>query len=145
MINLIEKLKNDHAHGSKANEGVALANALPASIPTTVIVDALADPLMSQCDCVLLGADAIDCHGNIVNKIGSRLLALSARDHGIPVICLAESMKMLPANSVTLLSAERHSAAELGHRLNANIVEYFEVIENSLLAKIISDKNTSPS
>ncbi len=125
------------------NEGVALAKSLPAPIRTTVIVDALADALMPQCDCVLLGADALDRHGNIVNKIGSRLLALSAKDHGVPVICVVESMKMLPRGSVTSLSAEAHDGAELGHKLNANIAvinQYFEVIEKRLLTKIISDK-----
>ena len=129
------------------NEGVALANALPASVHPTVIVDALADAFMPQCDCLLLGADAMDRHGNIVNKIGSRLLALSAKDHGVPVICLAEAMKIIPHNSVTSLSAELHAGTELGHRLNTNIAvtnQYFEVIEKRLLTKIISDKNTSP-
>lgn len=124
-------------------EGAALANVLSASINTTIIVDALADRAINQCDCILLGADAIDKHGNIVNKIGSRLLALSAKDHGIPVICLAESMKIIPEISITSLSEEFHSPTELGHTLNKNISvsnQYFEVIENRLLSKIISDE-----
>ena len=125
------------------NEGVALANALSTSINTTIIVDALTDTVMNQCDCVLLGADAMDKHGNILNKIGSRLLALSAKDHGVPVICLAEAMKIHPKKRVTSLSAEFHSASELGHLLNKNISvtnQYFEVVENSLLSTIISDQ-----
>ena len=124
------------------NEGVTLANALSTSINTTVIVDTLADTVMNQCDCIFLGADAMDKHGNIFNKIGSRLLALSAKDHGVPIICLAESMKIIPQNSITSLSGEFHSPAELGHTLNNTVSvtnQYFEVIENRLLSKIISD------
>ena len=125
------------------NEGVTLANALSAFLDTTIIVDTLADRVMNQCDCVFLGADAIDSRGNIVNKIGSRLLALSAQDHGIPVICLAEAMKIHPEKRVAALPEEFHCAAELGHTLNADISvtnQYFEVIEHRLISKIISDQ-----
>jgi len=126
------------------NEGVALANALSAYLNTTIIVDALVDTVMQQCDCVLLGADAMDSRGNILNKIGSRLLALSAKDHGIPVICLAESMKIHPTNLVADLPGEFHSGAELGHTLHNDILvtnQYFEVVEKALLSKTISDQD----
>ena len=124
------------------NEGVAMANALSRDIKTTIIVDALADSVMPQCDCVILGADAIDKQGNILNKIGSRLLALSAKDHGIPVICLAEAMKVHPQYSVSHLPRESHCAAELGHTTNEKVQvlnQYFEVVENTLLTETISD------
>jgi translation initiation factor 2B subunit (eIF-2B alpha/beta/delta family) len=127
-------------------EGVALANSLSADLNTTIIVDTLADSALKQCDCLMLGADAIDKHGNILNKIGSRLMALSAKDHNIPVICLAEAMKILPEGKVASLSGEHHSATELGHMLNHNISvtnQYFEVVENELLTRIISDQETS--
>ena len=124
------------------NEGVALANAVSDSVNTTIIVDALVDTVMNQCDCVFLGADAIDQSGNILNKAGSRLIALSAQAHSVPVIGLAETMKIIHGHSVASLSGEFHAAAELGHILNNDISvinQYFEVIENRLLSKIISD------
>ena len=130
------------------NEGVAMAKALSKTIKTTVIVDALADQVMNTCDCVILGADAVDKSGNILNKIGSRLIALSAKDHGIPVICLAESMKTHPTLSVRELPAEFHSYSELGHVLNKEISvrnQYFEVVESGLISQIISDQNVSNS
>lgn len=126
-------------------EGVALANSLSADLNTTIIVDTLADSVIKQCDCLFLGADAIDKHGNILNKIGSRLMALSAKDHNIPVICLAEAMKIIPDCKVASLPEEYHSASELGHILNHNISvtnQYFEVVEKELLTQIISDQNS---
>lgn len=129
-------------------EGVTMANALSKTIKTTVIVDALADRVMDKCDCVILGADAVDKPGNILNKIGSRLIALSAKDHGIPVVCLAESMKIHPALSVWELPVEFHSNSELGHVLNKEISvrnQYFEVVESGLISQIISDNNVNNS
>ncbi len=124
------------------NEGVTMANALCKDIKTTVIADALADGVMDECNCVILGADAVDKSGNILNKIGSRLIALSAKDHGISVICLAGSMKIHPQLNVEELSGGFHSGSELGHVLNKNVSirnQYFEIVESGLITKIISD------
>lgn len=125
------------------NEGAALANALTPYIHTTLIVDALADSIVRQCDCVFLGADAMDKQGYVLNKIGSRLIALSAKDHGIPIICLVGSMKIHPTKRVASLPLELQPSAELGHLLNNNlsvINQYFEVVEKDLFSAIISDQ-----
>lgn len=74
-------------------EGRALARELSGDqIPVRLLVDALAGTAIDGCDRLLVGADAITRRG-IVNKIGTRLAALAARDRGVPVTVLAESSK----------------------------------------------------
>lgn len=111
-------------------------------IHTMVIADTLVDSVMDRCDCVILGADAVDTSGNIFYKIGSRMIALSAKDHEIPVICLAESMKIHPTMNVGELPGELHGDSEFGHELKKNISirnQYFEVVESNLITRLISD------
>jgi translation initiation factor 2B subunit (eIF-2B alpha/beta/delta family) len=77
-------------------EGVAMARRLAAAgIDVTLITDAQAGVFVEQSDVVLLGADAVTPDG-IVNKVGSRLLALAARAAGVPVVAVTECLKVSP-------------------------------------------------
>jgi translation initiation factor 2B subunit (eIF-2B alpha/beta/delta family) len=76
-------------------EGVALARALAAAgaRDVTVITDAQAAAFLGSVDLVLLGADALSEAG-AVNKVGSRLIALAAREEGVPVYACCDSGKI---------------------------------------------------
>lgn len=78
-------------------EGVDVAIELARNGGTvTVITDAQASVFLAQhgvIDVVLLGADAIGGDG-VVNKCGSRMLALMAKAAGVPVYVLADSSKI---------------------------------------------------
>ncbi|MCD6331924.1 MAG: S-methyl-5-thioribose-1-phosphate isomerase [Bacteroidales bacterium] len=62
-------------------------------IPSTLIVDSAAGHLMQQgkVDLVLVGADRIARNGDIANKIGTYLKALSAKDNQVPFWVAAPS------------------------------------------------------
>lgn len=79
-----------------ANEGRRLASQLAdAGAAVTVAVDAAAGSLLLGCDLVLLGADSVGDSG-VVNKIGSRGVALLARERGVPLYVLTDGTKLLP-------------------------------------------------
>jgi methylthioribose-1-phosphate isomerase len=56
------------------------------SIPCTVITDNMSGHMMQQgrVDVVVVGADRIAANGDVANKIGTYMLAVLAREHGIP-------------------------------------------------------------
>ncbi|MEW6689136.1 MAG: S-methyl-5-thioribose-1-phosphate isomerase [Pseudomonadota bacterium] len=55
-------------------------------IPCTLITDNVAGHLMSrgEADVVIVGADRIAANGDVANKIGTYMLAVLARRHGLP-------------------------------------------------------------
>ncbi len=63
----------------------------------TFVTDALLPSLVSECDVVLLGADAVTAD-HVVNKAGSYGLACAAKDAGKPLIVATSSLKLLPAS-----------------------------------------------
>jgi methylthioribose-1-phosphate isomerase len=55
-------------------------------IPTTVITESMAGPLMKRgdVDFIVVGADRIAANGDVANKIGTYTVALLAQAHGVP-------------------------------------------------------------
>src|SRR5215813_1849512 len=76
-------------------EGRQLAETVSrAGIHVTGIVDAAAALVMDTVDVVLVGADRVT-PGHVLNKVGTRMIALAARDLGIPVYSLADTSKFI--------------------------------------------------
>jgi hypothetical protein len=77
-------------------EGVAMAQRLAAAgLHVALITDAQAGVFVEEADVVLLGADAVTPAG-VVNKVGSKLLALAAKAAGVPVVAVTDSLKVSP-------------------------------------------------
>ncbi|MCU0799140.1 MAG: ribose 1,5-bisphosphate isomerase [Candidatus Thermoplasmatota archaeon] len=62
-------------------------------MPVTLIVDSASNSLMAEVGAVVIGADTITADGHLVNKIGTSMVALAARNAGVPVIVCAETYK----------------------------------------------------
>lgn len=78
-------------------EGVALARELAGGgLRVTLISDAQMGLFVHRCDAVVVGADAIDGEGHVVNKAGTRLAVLAAREAGVPVYGVAQTHKICP-------------------------------------------------
>ena len=78
------------------SEGIALAHTLvEAGAVVTLTSDAACASLMEEAALAIVGADAIRADGSIVNKVGTRALALAAHALGKPVYALAESLKVV--------------------------------------------------
>jgi translation initiation factor 2B subunit (eIF-2B alpha/beta/delta family) len=76
-------------------EGRTLASELAREgIRVTLIADAAVAAKIDDVDFVITGADRIS-PGLLVNKIGTRMIALAANEKGVPVYALADMSKLL--------------------------------------------------
>jgi len=66
---------------------------LDAGIKTTMIVDSAVRHFINEVDLVLVGADAITSEGNVINKIGTSMVALAAREARTPFYVVSELLK----------------------------------------------------
>lgn len=87
-------------------------------IPTTVITESMAGPLMRRgdVDFVVVGADRIAANGDVANKVGTYTVALLAQAHGVPFYVAA------PLSTIDLATAtgdaipiEQRDATEVSH------------------------------
>ena len=69
---------------------------LDMGVKTTMIVDSAVRTFLKQVDLVLVGADAITSEGNIINKIGTSLIALAAQEARVPFYVVTELLKFDP-------------------------------------------------
>jgi len=69
-------------------------------VDVTLIVDSAARYFMNKVDSVVIGADAISVNGAVVNKIGTSMLALAAKEARSRFMVAAESYKISPKTFV---------------------------------------------
>jgi translation initiation factor 2B subunit (eIF-2B alpha/beta/delta family) len=99
-------------------EGAALAGRLAArGVQVKLISDAQMATAVREVEAVLVGADAIADDGLLVNKAGTRLVGLAARDAGVPVYAACQTHKIAPPGWPIALEhqdpADVSSSAEL--------------------------------
>ena len=66
-------------------------------VPVTLIVDGAAGRYLDDVDHVVVGADSITADGAVINKIGTRSLAVTARERDTPIMVAAQTLKLDPA------------------------------------------------
>ncbi|MDI6704594.1 MAG: translation initiation factor eIF-2B [bacterium] len=113
---------------------------LELGILVTLITDAQAGYFMSDVDLVLVGADSILPNGSVVNKVGTYLLALSARDKGIPFYAACSSYKIRSDEELELEEKEGKEVMEepLPNLKVRNV--YFDITPPELIVGIITEK-----
>lgn len=70
---------------------------LELGVKTMLIVDSAARFFINQADFVIVGADAITSEGNVINKIGTSMIALAAHEARTPFYVVSELLKFDPA------------------------------------------------
>ncbi len=89
-------------------------------IPITLITDNMAGHMMQhrQIDAVIVGADRVAANGDVANKIGTYMVAVLARRHGIPfyVACPLSTIDMGIASGAEIPIEERASEEVTGFR-----------------------------
>jgi translation initiation factor 2B subunit (eIF-2B alpha/beta/delta family) len=122
-------------------EGRTLAGEMGrAGIPVTVIADAAAATALETVSLVLTGADRVT-QSNVVNKIGTRMIALAARERHVPVHVTCDSSKFLAATEFDAHSDE-HPSAELWPDAPSGIFvvnRYFEAVPLELISSIVTE------
>lgn len=87
---------------------------LKAGIKTTLIVDSAVRYFMNEVDLVVVGADALTSEGNVINKIGTSMVALAAKEARTPFYVVSELLKFDPATvSGDYEKIEERSASEV--------------------------------
>ncbi len=120
-------------------------------VPTTVITDSMAGPLMKQggIDVVVVGADRIAANGDVANKIGTYTVAMMARAHGIPFYVAAPLSTIdLATPDGDAIPIEQRSAREITHLGALQLAPdgasvwnpAFDVTPNEFVVGIITEK-----
>lgn len=88
-------------------------------IPVTLITDNMSGHLMSrgEIDAVIVGADRVAANGDVANKIGTYMIAVLARRHGIPFYVAAplSSIDARLASGAAIPIEEREASEVRGH------------------------------
>ncbi len=120
-------------------EGRDMAAALAADgIPVWLVADAALPMLVQQAAAVWLGADALTDQG-VLNKVGSYVAALAAREHGVPVWAIGVRKKLVPGSTAALAIAEM-PPAELWDAAPEGVRPrnvYFELVPSALLRGVV--------
>ena len=123
-------------------------------IPVTVITDNMAGHVMKngKVDAVVVGADRIAANGDTANKIGTYMVAVLAREHGIPFY-VAAPMSTLDLTLATgdEIPIEERDPTEVthikDHQLAPDGVDVhnpaFDITPNHLIAAIITDRGVA--
>ncbi|HIP88614.1 MAG TPA: ribose 1,5-bisphosphate isomerase [Thermococcus paralvinellae] len=93
-----------------------------AGIPVIYVVDSAARHYMKMTDKVVMGADSITANGAVINKIGTALIALAAKEHRVWVMIAAETYKF-------------HPETMLGQLVEIEMRDPYEVIPKEELEK----------
>ena len=121
------------------------------NIPFHSIADSVAASLMraGKVDFVIAGADRIAANGDTANKIGTYMLAVLAKHHGIPFAIAAPSSTLDPSlASGEEIPIEERSGQELTHSEGTQIAPSdcpvynpaFDVTPGELISGIITEK-----
>ena len=122
-------------------------------IPYEVIVDGASGQLMrsGQVEKVLFGADRVAMNGDVVNKIGTYMLALAAYDNVIPAYAVfpTSTIDSCCMDGVSIPLEQRDPGEVLGLEVqgrkvmpaSAHALNYaFDVTPNRLLAGLVTEK-----
>jgi methylthioribose-1-phosphate isomerase len=86
------------------------------NMPGTLITDSMAAYLMATrgVDCVVVGADRVAANGDTANKIGTYMLSIVAKHHGVPFFVAAPTTTLdLTMSSGTEIHVEERPAQEM--------------------------------
>jgi len=125
------------------NEGHAVAAQLSDwGVPATVITEAQIGLAMADADLALVGADTVCADGSVVNKAGTFLAALAARQQGRPFYVCCEGFKRAARNAPPPV-LEEMDPAELGAPgwLGVTVRNtYFDITPPSLVTTWITEE-----
>jgi len=113
-------------------------------IKTTFIVDSATRFFMNRVDLVIVGADAITSEGNVINKIGTSMIALLAHEARTPFYIVTELLKFDP---VTMYGdyekIEERSSGEIWKNPPKNLIirnPAFDVTRRDFIHGIICEE-----
>ena len=123
-------------------------------IPVTVITDNMAGHVMKsgKVDAVVVGADRIAANGDTANKIGTYMVAVLAKEHGIPFYVAAPLTTLdLSLSSGEQIPIEERDPIEVTHIRDQQIAREginvhspaFDVTPHHFITAIVTDKGVA--
>jgi len=120
-------------------------------VPTTVITESMAGPLMRQggIDVIVVGADRIAANGDFANKIGTYTVATMAKAHGVPFYVAAPLSTIdMATPDGSAIPIEQRNPREVTHMGSIRLAPEgasvwnpaFDVTPHDLVAGIITEK-----
>ena len=135
-----KKLKVVICESHPGNEGKLFAKELlKFGITVELISDAMIALYVPKIDAALISADEILKNGNVINKVGSKTLALLCRESKKPFYVVSTKSKL---SGRTKFSPKKADPSELWNFESKGLTVsniYFEEIEKKLITKIITD------
>lgn len=124
-------------------EGRAVAEELADEWSVTLHTDAAMAHVLSRepIDCVLVGADTILPDGRVVNKTGTRVLALAAAREGVPVYAVAATDKVSTRTDVNLESGSRGAVYDGDADLDV-LNPTFDVTPADCVTGVVTERGT---
>ena len=110
-------------------------------IKTTLIADMASFYFLEDIDMIITGCDCV-CQKGIVNKIGTKGLAISASHYGIPFYVLCEKSKFLPTNYREEPSIEAKDPKEIFEGENDIEIRniYFDMTPHRFFEGIVTEE-----
>ncbi len=108
-------------------------------IKVEFITDAMMALYVPKIDAALIGADIVLKNGNVINKVGSKSLALLCREYKKPFYVVTSHSKF---SRRKIFKAKKEKSQEIWDKKvkNLSIINiYFEEIEKKLITKIFTD------
>ena len=123
-------------------EGVAMAKELARiGVKTRLVTDSVAFSLVHRSDILLFGSDTVMLDG-VVNKVGTKGLAIVSKEEGVPAYVLAGNEKFLPRALETGFRIEEKDPSEVleerHHGVQALNI-YFDVTPFSYLSGVVTE------
>lgn len=138
LKNNIPKLKVFILESRPMLEGRIFAKELiKHGIECTIIVDAFMRYAINNSDAVIIGADQILKNGDIVNKIGSYPLALTAKEEHKKVFVVATRNKFVKSDKFIPKKENFYEVWRYSNKKLKVVNIYFEVIPKRLITKIL--------
>lgn len=108
-------------------------------INVELITEAMIYQKTNEIDVGIIGADSILKNGNVINKVGSSLIALTCKNYNKPFYVVADKSKF--KNTYNFIQKEM-PPVEIWRHFDIKIIIknfYFEIVPKKLITKIISD------
>lgn len=124
-------------------EGRKLANELSSErIKVTVIADAAPSLFIERSDLIMIGADMLTPE-NLVNKIGTKIIALAAIERGVPMYAVCDTSKFIAADYFGDVIREGRNTGELRSNAREEVAvenDYFEPTPLAYLTGVITER-----
>lgn len=136
-----KKIKVIIAESRPKFEGRILAKQLlRLGISVTLIPDFQSAEYIAKSDIILIGADKVMKNGDVVNKIGSKCIAILAKYINKPFMVISSAKKM--SKAIKFKDTAKTPSEIWKYRHPKLKIEnyYFEVVPRNLIKKIITDK-----